>query len=120
MVRCRSCGHGWTESRAVEVIDVTPHYEAAEVCDPDHDVARLVEAARAGRELGLEVHAGHGLTYGNVRDVAAIPEVEELNIGHFLVGEAVFVGLAESVREMRRLMDAARAFSDVRESQNAL
>ncbi len=72
------------------------------------ELALLVEAARFGHELGLEIHAGHGLTYGNVRDVAAIPEIEELNIGHFLVGEALFVGLAESVRQMRRLMDEAR------------
>jgi pyridoxine 5-phosphate synthase len=76
-------------------------------------VAAHLEAARqsartAGR-LGLEVHAGHGLTYDNVKPIAAIPEVLELNIGHFLVGEAIFVGLAESVRTMRQLMDEARA-----------
>ncbi len=71
------------------------------------DAARL-GAAAAGR-LGLEVHAGHGLTYDNVKPIAAIPEMRELNIGHFLVGEAIFVGLDASIREMRRLMDEARA-----------
>jgi pyridoxine 5-phosphate synthase len=52
---------------------------------------------------------GHGLSYGDVGPVAAIPEVRELNIGHFLVGEAIFVGLEAAIREMRRLMDAARS-----------
>ena len=59
-------------------------------------------------EAGLEVHAGHGLTFDNVGPVAAIPEVVELNIGHFLIGEAIFMGLGEAVREMRRCMDEAR------------
>jgi len=70
---------------------------------------RLVEAARYGAGVGLEIHAGHGLAYDTVKPVAAIPEVSELNIGHYLIGEAIFVGLAESVRTMRRLMDEARA-----------
>jgi pyridoxine 5-phosphate synthase len=65
-------------------------------------------AALCGR-LGLECHAGHGLSYGDVGPVAAIPEVRELNIGHFLIGEAIFVGLEPAIREMRRIMDAARA-----------
>ncbi|RZK87662.1 MAG: pyridoxine 5'-phosphate synthase, partial [Methylobacterium sp.] len=56
----------------------------------------------------IEVHAGHGLTYDNVGPIAAIPQVRELNIGHFLVGEALFVGLGEAVRRMREAMDAAR------------
>jgi pyridoxine 5-phosphate synthase len=59
--------------------------------------------------LGLEVHAGHGLTYDTVQPVAALPEVRELNIGHFLIGEAIFLGLAPAIAEMRRLMDEARA-----------
>jgi pyridoxine 5-phosphate synthase len=58
--------------------------------------------------LGLEVHAGHGLTYDNVVAIAAIPEVAELNIGHFLIGEAIFVGLPAAIGRMRALMDAAR------------
>ncbi|MFN3958555.1 MAG: pyridoxine 5'-phosphate synthase [Parvularculaceae bacterium] len=64
-------------------------------------------AARAAA-LGLEVHAGHGLNFHNVQPIAAIPEIVELNIGHFLIGEALFMGLAESVKEMKRLMQDAR------------
>jgi pyridoxine 5-phosphate synthase len=73
------------------------------------ELDRLRAAALATVGLGLECHAGHGLDYDNVGPVAAITEIVELNIGHFLVGEAIFVGLDESVREMRRRMDAARA-----------
>ena len=68
----------------------------------------LEAAARHGHELGLAVHAGHGLTSRNVGPVAAIPEIEELNIGHSIVSRSVFVGLAEAVREMRAVMDVAR------------
>ena len=68
----------------------------------------LQEAAVLGSELGLAVHAGHGLTVGNVGPVAAIPEIEELNIGHSIVSRAVFVGIGEAVREMRAVMDVAR------------
>ena len=70
---------------------------------------RIAEGARHGRGLGLEVHAGHGLSFGTVKPIAGIGELAELNIGHFLVGEAIFIGLAESVRTMRRLMNEARA-----------
>ena len=70
---------------------------------------RLVDAARYGASLGLEIHAGHGLAFDTVKPVAAIPELAELNIGHFLVGEAIFVGLEGSVRTMRSLMNEARA-----------
>lgn len=73
------------------------------------ELARLKAAAAHGAASGLEIHAGHGLTFANVAPVAAIAEVRELNIGHFLIGEAIFVGLEASVLEMRRLMDAARA-----------
>ncbi|HYM18615.1 MAG TPA: pyridoxine 5'-phosphate synthase [Micropepsaceae bacterium] len=69
----------------------------------------LQEGARLGALLGLEIHAGHGLTYENVRPVAAIPEIVELNIGHFIVGEAIFGGLEAAIKEMRRIMDEARA-----------
>ena len=72
------------------------------------ELQRLRAAARHGADIGLEIHAGHGLTYESVGHVAAIHEVRELNIGHFLVGEAIFVGLEASIREMRRLMDDAR------------
>jgi len=69
----------------------------------------LRDAARRGASIGLAVHAGHGLTTDNVGPVAAIPEIEELNIGHSVVSRAVFVGLVEAVRELRHAMDAARA-----------
>ena len=69
---------------------------------------RLVEGARLARQLGLAVHAGHGLTYENVGPVAAIPEIEELNIGHSIVSRSVFVGMERAVREMKRLTLAAR------------
>ncbi len=72
------------------------------------ELRRLSDAAALATKNGIEVHAGHGLTYDNVAPIAAIPQVRELNIGHFLVGEAIFVGLAESVRRMREAMDAAR------------
>jgi len=68
-----------------------------------------VEGARWGAKAGLEVHAGHGLNYHNVTPVASIPEIVELNIGHYLVGEAIFVGLGKSVARMRAIMDEARA-----------
>jgi pyridoxine 5-phosphate synthase len=71
-------------------------------------LAALDAAARLGAELGLAVHAGHGLTVRNVGAVAAIPEVEELNIGHSIVSRALFVGLAASVREIREAMNVAR------------
>jgi pyridoxine 5-phosphate synthase len=74
----------------------------------DAELERLRDMARFARELGLEVHAGHGLTYDTVKPVAALPEVMELNIGHFLVGEAIFSGLDSAIRRMRALMDEAR------------
>ena len=72
------------------------------------ELRRLVDAAALAAKNGIEVHAGHGLTYDNVAPIAAIPQIRELNIGHFLIGEAIFLGLAESVRRMRDAMDAAR------------
>src|SRR5688500_10512239 len=69
----------------------------------------LRESARVGAELGFAVHAGHGLTVGNVSRVAAIPEIEELNIGHSIVSRALFVGLEKAVREMREAMRRARS-----------
>jgi pyridoxine 5-phosphate synthase len=73
-----------------------------------NELERLVEAARLTESLGLECHAGHGLTYDNVAPIAAIREVVELNIGHFLIGQAVFDGLGPVVRKMKALMLAAR------------
>ncbi len=72
------------------------------------ELAALREMSAYAHSLGLEVHAGHGLTYDTVRPVAAFPEVRELNIGHFLIGESIFRGLTPAVHEMRRLMDEAR------------
>ena len=72
-------------------------------------LARLQDGARQAAALGMEVHAGHGIDFATVRPVAAIPELAELNIGHFLIGEAIFTGLAPAIQRMRALMDAARA-----------
>ena len=69
---------------------------------------RLVTAAAHAAKIGLECHAGHGLTFGNVQPVAAIPTIAELNIGHYLIGEAIFLGLVPTLRKMRQLMDEAR------------
>jgi len=73
------------------------------------ELERLRAAARLGAGLGLEVHAGHGLNYHNVRPVAALREIVELNIGHALIAHALFVGLSAAVREMKALMAASRA-----------
>jgi pyridoxine 5-phosphate synthase len=72
------------------------------------ELARLLEAAAHAEKAGLECHAGHGLSYETVGPIAAIANVVELNIGHFLVGEAIFTGLADAIRRMRALMDEAR------------
>jgi len=72
------------------------------------ELKRLADGAKLAADLGLEVHAGHGLTFDNVAPVAALPEVMELNIGHFLVGEALFIGLSAAIREMRGHVAAAR------------
>ena len=77
--------------------------------DQEAELVRLVDAAALAGELGLECHAGHGLTFDNVGPVAAIPQIAELNIGHFLVGEALFIGLEAAVARMRALMLEARA-----------
>jgi pyridoxine 5-phosphate synthase len=69
---------------------------------------RLAEAAALTAELGLECHAGHGLTYANVQPIAALPEVRELNIGHYLIGEAIFHGLPHAIHHMRHLIATAR------------
>ena len=74
----------------------------------DAELARLVEGAQRAADLGLEVHMGHGLAYDTVGPIAALPEVAELNIGHFLIGEAVFVGLPQAIAKMREMMEAAR------------
>lgn len=77
--------------------------------ESDAELDRLRAMATYAHDLGLEVHAGHGLTYDTIKPVAAMPEVVEVNIGHFLVGEAIFLGLHPAISQMRRLMDEARA-----------
>lgn len=72
------------------------------------ELERIRAAADYGASIGLEVHAGHGLTFDNVKPIAAIPQIKELNIGHFLIGEAIYIGLEASIRRMRALMDEAR------------
>lgn len=73
-----------------------------------HELERIRHAVQYGAGIGLEVHAGHGLNFETVKPIAAMPEIAELNIGHFLIGEAVFVGLETAIAEMRHLMDEAR------------
>ena len=81
------------------------------IAERDAELAALQKGAAFAASLGLEVHAGHGLTFDTVGPIAAIPQVMELNIGHFLIAESVFIGLDGAIREMRRRMDAARAGS---------
>jgi pyridoxine 5-phosphate synthase len=86
----------------------TGAYANAAPAERDRLLEKIREAAVYGDSIGLEIHAGHGLTYENVKPIAAIPQIRELNIGHFLMGEAMFIGLEASIREMRRLMNEAR------------
>ena len=79
--------------------------------DAARELDALSAAAAQAEGLGLEVHAGHGIDYDTVEAVAAIPQVKELNIGHFLVGESIFIGLGPAIAEMRRLMDSARGLT---------
>jgi pyridoxine 5-phosphate synthase len=83
-------------------------FAAGEMAAAEAELRALAKGATLAHSLGLEVHAGHGLTFENVGAVAAIPELVELNIGHFLIGEAIFIGLGPAIEEMRRRMDAAR------------
>ena len=80
----------------------------AHAADPADELRRIADAAALAAKNGIEPHAGHGLTFDNVVPVAAIPQLAELNIGHFLIGEAIFIGLEASIRRMRALMDEAR------------
>jgi pyridoxine 5-phosphate synthase len=80
-----------------------------DVAARDAELARLIVGLKQAVDLGLEVHMGHGLSYANVAPIAALAEVAELNIGHFLIGEAVFMGLPAAIAEMRRMMEGARA-----------
>ncbi len=84
-------------------------HEEGRLDERDAELDRLRAMSAYAHELGLEVHAGHGFSYGNVKPVAAFPEVVELNIGHYLIGEGIFMGLQPAITEMRKLMDEARA-----------
>ena len=86
----------------------TGRYAHLEGSERAEELRRLADAAALAAKNGIEPHAGHGLTFDNVGPIAAIPQVAELNIGHFLIGEAIFSGLESSIREMRRQMDLAR------------
>ena len=93
------------------VIEIhTGHYATARGAAQQAELARIREAARYAHGLGLHVNAGHGLHYHNVQAIAAIPEMRELNIGHAIIARAIFSGLGEAVREMKRLMIEARMF----------
>ena len=74
----------------------------------ERELRRIADMAALAAKNGIEAHAGHGLTFENVQPIAAIPQVAELNIGHYLIGEAVFVGLENAIRRMRELMDEVR------------
>lgn len=91
----------------------TGRYSAAKGAAQSRELDSLKSAAAFAADLGLEVHAGHGLSFETVRSVAAIPEVVELNIGHFLIGEAIFEGLETTIRRMRALMASERPPSPV-------
>ena len=99
------------EDVGAPVIEIhTGHYaDAATPAARDAELARVVEAVRHGLALGLQVNAGHGLNYQNVQAIAAIPGISELNIGHAIIARAMFTGLEEAVREMKRLMREAAA-----------
>ena len=86
----------------------TGRYAHVDGEDRTAELKRIADAAALAVKNGIEPHAGHGLTFDNVVPVAAIPQLVELNIGHFLVGEAIFIGLEDSVRQMRQLMEQAR------------
>lgn len=91
----------------------TGHYSdlhaEGRIAEAEAELAAIRQGAALAHSLGLEVHAGHGLTYANVTPIAAIAEIRELNIGHFLIGEAIYRGLGPAIEEMRSLMDQARS-----------
>jgi pyridoxine 5-phosphate synthase len=86
----------------------TGEYAHATGADVQVELKRIADMAALAAKNGIEPHAGHGLTYENVQPIAAIPQLAELNIGHYLIGEAIFCGLETSVKKMRELMDAVR------------
>jgi len=98
---CQSTGARWVELH-------TGSYAEASLTEQPHELARITEAAAIARQPGLRVNAGHGLTYQNVEPIAAIPGMEELNIGHTIVARAVAVGLQQAVQEMKALVQNPR------------
>jgi pyridoxine 5-phosphate synthase len=86
----------------------TGKYAHSKGAERETELRRITDAVALAAKNGIESHAGHGLTFENVQPIAAIPQIAELNIGHYLIGEAIFIGLEESVRKMRTLMDLAR------------
>ncbi len=86
----------------------TGRYAHLDADDRSAELARIADAAALASKNGIEPHAGHGLTFENVAPIAAIPQLRELNIGHFLIGEAIFIGLEESIRRMLAAMNEAR------------
>lgn len=102
-----------SKSLGAPVVELhTGAYSEARGAEQERLLEKIREAAAYGAAIGLEIHAGHGLTYENVKPIAAVPEIRELNIGHYLIGEAIFVGLEASIRRMRALMDEARGVSN--------
>ena len=101
----RSIGAPVVELHTGSWCDALAH---GELDKADHEFGRIRVAAARAQELGIECHAGHGLDYDTARKIAALPQVVELNIGHFLMGEAIFVGLPETLRRMRAAMDEGR------------
>ena len=103
-------------SSGAPVIEIHTGAFAHALDDNNHDKAEAIlkamqSGAKLGQSLGLEVHAGHGITFDNVGAIAAIPELVELNIGHYLIGEAIFMGLDKAISEMRNCMDEARGLT---------
>lgn len=91
------------------VIEIhTGHYAELKGAAQKKELERIAQGASLAYSLGLEVHAGHGLTYDNVGAIAQIPEIRELNIGHFLMSEAMFIGLEAAIKKMRKMMDRTR------------
>ena len=101
------------KSVGADIVELTTGFYCDAIRDGSHTAPALLERLKAtaaeAHRLGLEVHAGHGIDFETVKTIAAIPEVTELNIGHFLIGEAIFTGLTPAIQRMRALMDEARA-----------
>jgi len=95
-------------SIGADIIELHTGRYCNDIAGRDSELVRLQNAARHAAAVGVECHAGHGLDYDTVSQIAAIPTIEELNIGHFLIGESVFCGLPEAIKKMRNLMETAR------------